>query len=212
MLKLYFAPGACSLAPHIALREAGLDFTLEKVDLRTHQTASGLPFASINPKAYVPALVLPDGQLLTEVGVVLLWIADQVPDLHLAPPRADFARYRLLERLNYLATEVHKGFSPLFTPTLTDDMRVHQKERLLERLALLDRALATEPFLGGDHFDVSDAYLATLLNWARWTQVDLSSLQALVSYKDRVFQRPSVQAAVETEKALRTQTTPRPAS
>lgn len=209
-LLLYFAPGACSLAPHILLREAGLDFDLEKVDLRTHQTAHDEPFRNINPKGYVPALRLADGQLLTEVAVILLYIADQVPELQLAPSPTSFERYRTLERLNYLATEVHKGFSPLFSPQTPDDLKVFIRDRLLQRLEPFDKVLATQPFLTGDRFDVTDAYLVTLLNWTRWTQVDLSTLPNLVAYKDRLLQRPSVHDAIEAEKALRTHTAARP--
>jgi glutathione S-transferase len=208
-LKLYFAPGACSLAPHIALREAGLDHDLEKVDLRTHLTSHEVDFRTINPKGYVPALVLEDGQLLTEVAVILLYIADRVPERHLAPPATSFERYRLYERLNYLATEVHKNFSPLFSPATSDEMRTFIKERLLSRLELLNEALATQTYLGGAQFDVSDAYLITLLTWARWTQVELSTLPALEAYRDRMLAHPSVQDAIATEKVLRTRATPR---
>lgn len=207
---LYFAPGACSLAPHILLREVGLDFDLEKVDLRTHQTTHGDDFHTINPKGYVPALRLPDGQVLTEVAVILLYIADQAPDRQLAPPPASFERYRTLEQLNYIATEVHKGFSPLFSPQVPDDLKAFMRERLLQRLEPLDKTLSTRPFLSGDHFDVTDAYLVNLLNWARWTQLDLSTLPSLVAYKDRLLVRPSVHDAIEAEKALRTHTSARP--
>lgn len=209
-LVLYFAPGACSLAPHILLRELGLDFDLEKVDLRTHQTADGTDFHTINPKGYVPALRLADGQLLTEVAVILLYLADQAPDRQLAPPPASLERYRTLEQLNYIATEVHKGFSPLFSPQFPDDLKAFMRERLLHRLEPFDKLLATRPYLSGDHFDVTDAYLVTLLNWARWTQLDLSELPNLVAYKDRLLARPSVHDAIEAEKALRTHTAARP--
>jgi len=208
-LKLYFAPGACSLAPHIALREARLDYDLEKVDLRTHLTSQEDDFNAINPKGYVPALVLEDGQLLTEVAAILLYIADRVPERHLAPPATTLERYRLYERLNYLATEIHKGFSPLFSPATSDELRLFIKGRLLARLELLNEAVATQTYLGGANFDVSDAYLITLLTWARWTQVELSSLPALEAYRDRMLAHPSVHDAIETEKALRTRTTPR---
>jgi len=208
-LKLYFAPGACSLAPHIALREAGLEHDLEKVDLRTHLTAHDEDFRAINPKGYVPALALEDGQLLTEVAVILLYIADRVPERHLAPPATSFDRYRLSERLNYLATEIHKGFSPLFSPATSAEMRTVVTERLLSRLELMNEAVATQTYLGGAHFDVSDAYLITLLTWARWTQVELTSLPALEAYRDRMLAHPSVHDAIEAEKALRTRTAPR---
>jgi glutathione S-transferase len=208
-LLLYFAPGACSLAPHILLREAGLEFDLEKVDLRTHQTSHGEDFEAINPKGYVPALRLADGQLLTEVAVILLYVADQVPERHLAPAPASFERYRILERLNYLATEIHKGFSPLFSPHTPDDLRPFLRERILARLAPLDLVLAQQPFLGGDKLDVTDAYLVTLLNWARWTQVDLSALTHISAYKERLLAHPAVHDAIEAEKSLRTHTAPR---
>jgi glutathione S-transferase len=209
-LVLYFAPGACSLAPHILLRELGLDFDLEKVDLRSHETGDGTDFHTINPKGYVPALRLPDGQVLTEVAVILLYLADQAPDRQLAPPPASFERYRTLEQLNYLATEIHKGFSPLFSPQFPDDLKAFMRERLLQRLEPLDKLLADHAFLAGDHFTVADAYLVTLLNWARWTQLELGELPNLVSYKDRLLARPSVHDAIEAEKALRTHTAARP--
>lgn len=210
-LLLYFAPGACSLAPHILLREAGLDFDLEKVDLRTHQVANG-DYHLINSKGYVPALRLGDGQLLTEVGVILLYIADQVPDRHLAPPPTSFERYRVLERLNYLATEIHKGFSPLFSPQTPDELKPFIRQRILQRLELFDQTLAHQPYLGGDRLDVTDAYLVTLLNWARWTQVDLSPLAHIAAYKDRMLAHPTVHEAIEAEKTLRTHTSARPSS
>ena len=209
-LVLYFAPGACSLAPHIALREAGLDFDLEKVDLRTHLTADGADYRQVNPKGYVPALKLADGQILTEVGPILLYIAAQAKERRLAPEPTSFAWYRTIERLNYIATELHKSFSPLFSPQTPEEMRQAQKEKILLRLGLFEAVLATQPFLGGDHFDVSDAYLVTLLSWTRWTQVDLSSLPQIVAYKDRLLARPTIHDAIEAEKAARTHTTARP--
>lgn len=209
-LTLYFAPGACSLAPHAALRAAGLDFTLEKVDLRSHLTASGQNFYEINEKGYVPVLTLADGQTLTEVPVLLLYIADQVPERGLAPPATSFERYRLMERLNYLATEVHRIWTMLFSPSTPDEVRPQIRERILQRLALLDKALGHAPFLGGEQMDVSDVYLATLLNWARWTQVDLTVLPNVPAYLERMLTHPTMREAIDAEKAMRTQTNLRP--
>ncbi len=202
-LKLYFAPGACSLSPHIVLREAGLDFELDKVDLRSKHTASGADYAVINPKGYVPALGLEDGQVLTEGTVIVQYLADLAPDKRLIPPAGTLERYRVQELLSYLAMEVHKSYSPLFDSSTTDDQRAHLRERILMRLAPLNERLAHQPFVMGDTFTVADAYLFTLLSWARWVNVDLAGLPHLVAYKDRVAERPAVHAALEAERAAR---------
>jgi len=201
-MKLYFAPGACSFSPHIVLREAGLDFALELVDLRTKLTATGADYRAVNPLGYVPALQLDDGTVLTEVTTIVQYIADLVPEKQLAPPAGTLARYRLMSTLNFLATEVHKTWSPLFRD-LGDDQRTVIVDRLRGRIAHLGQRLESHPFLEGDHFTVADAYFYTLLSWARWTKVDLSDMPSITAYQARIAERPTVSAALAAEKALR---------
>lgn len=201
-MKLYFAPGACSSSPHIVLREAGLDFTLELVDLRTKVTATGADYRAINPLGYVPALQLDDGTVLTEGPAITQYVADLVPDKQLAPAAGTLARYHLISTLNFLATEVHKTWSPLFGG-VSDEQRAIITDRLRGRIAHLGKRLEHQPFLEGDHFTVADAYFYTLLSWARWTKVDLSDLPSITSYQARIAERPAVIAALAAEKALR---------
>lgn len=197
-MRLYFAPGACSLAPHIALREAGLPVELDKVDLRTRRTASGADYTQINPKGYVPALRLDDGTVLTEAGVILQYIADRQPGT-LAPAFGTLERYRLMEWLNFLATEIHKQFSPLFNPKITPEWKDDQLQRLSGRFELLARHLAERPYLLGQAFSIADAYLFTLLRWTKLFDIDLSKWPALQDYVARIEARPAVQAALRAE-------------
>ncbi|MDW8478583.1 MAG: glutathione transferase GstA [Xanthomonadales bacterium] len=201
-MKLYYAPGACSLAPHIALREAGLPFTPVRVDLRRRQTADGQPLAEINPKGYVPVLELDDGQRLTEGIAIAMWIADRAPQAGLAPPPGDFARYRLLEWMTFIATELHKAFSPLFDPQAPEATRARQRERIAARLDFLAPGLATQPFLLGDRFSVADAYLFTVLGWSQYVQFDLAPWPALGAYRERIGARPAVREAMRAEGLL----------
>jgi glutathione S-transferase len=199
-MKLYFSPGASSLPPHIALREAGLSFGLEKVDLRTKKTAADTDYLKINPKGYIPALKFDDGTVLTEVAAILLWVADQVPEKHLVPPPGTMQRYRLVEWLAFLATEVHKQFSPLSNPLSGDELKTRQKELLARRFDYLHKELGGHAFLMGDRFTIADAYLFTLLGWCKWVDIDLGPWPGLAAYVERVAARPSV---VETLKAER---------
>ena len=197
-MKLYYTPGACSMAPHIALREAGLKFDLEKVDLMTKKTESGADFTAINPKGYVPALQLDNGQVLTEVGVVLQYIADQKPGSGLAPAAGTLERYRLMEMLNFISTELHKNFGPLFNPAAGDDAKKAAIEMIGKRLGYLDQQLAGKQYLLGDTFTVADCYLATMLGWCQYAKLDLSAWPNIGAYAGRVMSRPAV---IETMKA-----------
>lgn len=202
-MKLYYAPGACSLSPHIVLREAGLDFTLERVDTKTHKTAAGQDFYAINPKGYVPVLELGDGQRLTEGPAIVQYLADQKPAAQLAPANGSFERYRLQEMLNFISTEIHKQFSPLFNPATLDEARKSQIERLGQRFDLVVQYLGGKPYLFGDTFSVADAYLFTVVNWSKFVKLDLSRWPTLLAYLKRVAARPSVQAALKAEGLLK---------
>jgi glutathione S-transferase len=199
-MKLYFSPGACSLSPHIALREAGLEFELEKVDFATKKTSSGADFLAINRKGYVPALDLGGGQVLTEGPAIVQFIADQKPESKLAPAVGTPARYRLQETLNFISTELHKGFSPLFNPKTPDEYKAIAKENLAKRFNVLAKDLESQPYLMGDTFTVADAYLFTVLQWTHFVKIDLTPWPALVAFMARVGERPAVKAAIEAEK------------
>lgn len=198
-MKLYWAPHACSLSPHIALREAGLPFDLERVDLRTKKTAGGEDYLVINPKGYVPALKLDDGQVLTEGAVIVQWIADQRPDSGLAPPPGSFARLRVQEWLHYIGTELHSRFGPLYGKDTPADYRVSVVDRLTARFRFMAEALARQPFLTGDTFTVADGYaFYTLRSWKRVVSPTLPAA-ALDAFCARVAARPSVIAALGCE-------------
>jgi glutathione S-transferase len=199
LMKLYFSPGACSLSPHIVLREAGLDFELEKVDLRSKQTASGADYNSINPKGYVPALQLDNGQVLTEGPAIVQYVADLVPGKLLAPAAGSMARYRLIEWLNFISTELHKGFGPLFKPNVPQETQHAARENLAKRFAYVAQQLPESGYLTGEHFTVADAYLFTVLSWTAHVKLDLSPWPELRAYIDRVAQRPAVHAALLAE-------------
>lgn len=198
-MKLYFSPGACSLSPHIALREAGLDFELERVDFATKKTRQGDDFTAISPHGYVPALRLDDGDLLTEGPAIVQWIADRVPERRLAPPPASFARVRLQEDLNFISTELHKGFGPLFNKQCPDEWKAVVRTQLGKRFAVVDRRLGLHPYYTGDDFSVADGYLFTVSNWAAYVALDLSPWPNLLAFRARVGERPAVLAALEAE-------------
>lgn len=198
-MKLYYFPGACSLAPHMTLREAGLNVELEKVDLATKKTETGVDFTTINPKGSVPCLRLDNGEYLTECAVLLQWIADQKPGSGLAPAAGTPERYRLMEMLNYIATELHKGFGPLFNPALPDAAKKIALENLQGRLGYINQQLAGKQFLMGSGFTVADCYLATVLGWAGFMKIDLSPWPNLGAYLGRVMARPAVQATMKAE-------------
>lgn len=198
-MKLYFSPGACSLSPHIALREAGLEFQLDRVDFATKKTASGEDFKAVNPKGLVPTLRLDSGEILTEGPAIVQWIADQNPAAGLAPPAGTFARYRLQEILNYISTELHKGFSPLFSKDCPDSWKQVVRDKLGQNFALIDATLAKQPYIAGEAFTVADGYLFTVLGWTRYVNLDLSPYPNIGAYLARVGERPAVQAALVAE-------------
>lgn len=199
MLTLYYSPGACSLSPHIALREAGLTFDLEQVNLKEKKTKSGDDFLKINPKGYVPALKLDSGYVLTEGPAIVQYIADQRPKLNLAPENGSPERYQLQEWLTYIGTEIHKTFSPLFNPATPEDYKGVAKEYLGKRFAYVDGRLKGQDYLTGPHFTVADAYLFTVTNWANFVAIDLSPYPNLKAFQARVAARPKVQDALKAE-------------
>lgn len=197
-MKLYFSPGACSLSPHIVLLEAGLAFTTERVDLREKRTAGGEDFRAINPKGYVPALALDDGTLLTEGPAIVQYLADLAPAAGLLPAVGDVERYKVVGWLNYISTELHKNFSPLFNPAASEDMRAHARKMLSLRLDYVARQLQGQEFLG-TRFSVADAYLFTVLGWADRVQVSLADWPVFEAYRARIAQRPAVVQAMREE-------------
>lgn len=198
-MKLYYAAGACSLSPHIVALEAGIPVELVKVDTKAKRTASDQDYWLINPKGYVPALTLDDGELLTEGPAIVQYLADLKPESGLAPANGTTARYRLQEMLGYINSELHKTYSPLFKPETPDVVREERKEYLRKRYRLLEERLAQHPWLVGDRFTVADAYLFTVTNWARHVALDLSDFPALLDFQKRVAERPAVQTALEAE-------------
>ncbi|HEY0490367.1 MAG TPA: glutathione transferase GstA [Telluria sp.] len=198
-MKLYFSPGACSLSPHIVLLEAGLEFSTEQVDLRTKLDGSGADYTRVNPKGSVPALKLKDGAVLTEGPAIVQFLADLVPEKQLAPLAGSFERYRLIEWLNYISTEVHKGFSPLFKSGASPDARDAAISALAVRFGHVARSLEGRDYLLGDRFTVADAYLFTVLNWTGFTGIDLAPWPALQAFQARVAARPAVQQALRAE-------------
>jgi glutathione S-transferase len=198
-MKLYYTPGACSLAPHIVAREAGLPITLEKVDLAKHTTEAGQDFRAINPKGYVPAIALNDGSLLTEAAAIIQYLADQKPASSLAPANGTTERYRLIEWITFISSEIHKGFGPLWNPTTPDSVKTATKDRLATRFAYLDEALSKQPYLTGETFTIADAYLFTVVNWTNIHAIDISSFKNLAAFQARVAERPKVREALVAE-------------
>ena len=202
-MKLYYSPGACSLSPHIVLHEAGLPFQAVLASTKTHKLQDGTDFYTLNPKGYVPLLELDNGERLSEGPAIVQYIADQVPDKGLAPPAGTMARYRLMEWLTFIGTELHKSFSPLFTPGMPDEAKAIYRERLLRRFTWVDQELASRTWLMGDSFTVADAYLFTVSRWCGIVGVDISGLTHLQPYLARVAARPAVQAAMKAEGLLK---------
>lgn len=199
-MKLYYSPGACSLAPHIILRETGAQFTLEKTDTKTKTTASGANFLDVNPKGYVPVLQIEDGYNLTEGVVIQQYLADRAPEAKLAPAPGTAERLKLEELLVFLTTEVHKAFSPLFAATTPDDYKPLAREKIGQRFDLIEQRLADgRGFLTGETFTIADAYFFTLANWANFVGIDLAKWPNIGRFMQRVAARPAVQAALEAE-------------
>jgi glutathione S-transferase len=198
-MKLYYAPGACSLSPHIALLEAGLPYDLVKVDLRAKKLENGDDFLKVNPKGQVPALALDNGELVTEGPVIVQMIADTVPAKNLAPARDSAERYKLLEWLNYITGELHKNFSPMFNPSIPDEVKNVFRDRIMGKFKYIDAQLAGRDYLMGKQFSVADGYLYTMLRWADGHKFDLSGLKNLMAFKERVGARPKVQEALTKE-------------
>jgi glutathione S-transferase len=198
-MKLFYAPGACSLSPHIVLLEAGLPFTLEKVDLKTKKTEKGADYTTINSKGGVPALQLDNGQVLTEGPAVVQYLADLRPETGLAPPAGSFERYRLMELLNYITSELHKSLGALFNPGISADWKAATLASLDKKFQWLTNYLGNKTYLMGDAFTVADSYLFTVLSWSPHLGIDLVKYHALTAYIARVGHRPKVQEALKAE-------------
>jgi glutathione S-transferase len=198
-MKLYYSPGACSLASHIALREAGLPFEAVKVEGRGQKTAGGEDYSKVTAKGYVPALRLDDGSVLTEGTAILPYVADQNPGSSLAPTAGSMARYRLHESLGYINSELHAKFGPFFIPGTTDEQKAAAKTNLGRRFDFAQAELGNKPFLMGDTFTVADAYLFTVLGWCAFVGIDLGQWPGLKAYHGRIAGRPAVQAALRAE-------------
>jgi len=197
-MKLYYSPGACSLSPHIALLEAGLPYDLVKVDLRAKKLDNGDDYLKVNPKGQVPALQLDSGEVITEGPVIMQIIADKAGK-GLAPARDSLERYKLLEWLNFVTSELHKNFGPMFAPALNDEAKAFFKDRVMGKFRYLDSQLAGRDYLMGKQFTVVDGYLFTILTWAERMKFDLSDMPNLLAYKARVAARPKVQEALTKE-------------
>ena len=202
-MKLFYAPGACSLSPHIVSREAGLPLELVKVDLKAKQYDGGGDYLKINSKGYVPALQLDSGQVLTEGPAIVQYLADQKPDARLAPKNGSAERYQLQEWLNFITSELHKGFSPLFKPNTPDEYKRISRENLSNRIEWLDKQLRGKDYLMGKTFSVADAYAFTVLSWSKPLQFDLSRWANVAAYLARVGARPKVQEALRSEGLLK---------
>ncbi len=197
-MKLYYAPGACSLAPHIALREAGIEFEPVQADIRNKTLPDGSSYLDVNPQGAVPALGLDNGEVLTQNVAIMDYISDQVPDKAMIPTDG-MAHYRVMELLSYITSEVHKSHAPLFNPTATDDARTAARELIAKKYDYLQTRLGEGPYLTGEAFTPADAYLFVMLTWAGPKGVDLSRVPNLVAFHDRVKQRPAVQEAMRVE-------------
>jgi len=202
-MKLYYSPGACSLSPHIVLRESGLPFEPVMTSTKTHKLQDGSDFYAINPKGYVPVLELDNGERLTEGPAIVQYIADQAPAKHLAPAAGTMARYRLQEWLNFTTSELHKTYSPLFNAAVPEEYKAMAKTRLLDRYRWLDAQLEGKSYLMGDSFSVADAYLFTVTNWAKHVDLDLSAMKNVGAFMARVAARPAVQEALKAEGLLK---------
>lgn len=201
-MKLYYSPGACSLSPHIILIEGGFSFDKEKVNFASKKTETDIDYTAINLNGYVPALLLDDGQVLTEGPAIIQYLADRVPEKNLAPPAGTIERYQLMQWLNFISTELHKGFSPLFNAQATAEWKTAVAAQLARRLSAVSQQLEGKVWLMGDDFTVADAYLFTVLGWGQYVDIDMGRWPILKAYQDRVFMRPAVQSAMKAEGLL----------
>lgn len=202
-MKLYYSPGACSLSPHIVAQELGHHLELEKVDIGKKVTQNGEDFSAINPKGYVPALRLDNGELLTEGPVIVQYLADQKPGNDLLPAYGTAERYRVMEMLTYINSELHKTYSPLFAPNTTAEVRKEREDYLRRRYLLIEKQLAGKSYLFGDRFTPADAYLFVVTSWAAYVKLDLSDFPNLMAFQKRASERPAVQAALRAEGLLK---------
>ncbi|AXQ47791.1 glutathione transferase GstA [Pseudomonas vlassakiae] len=198
-MKLFYSPGACSLSPHIVLNELDLPYTVEKVDLKTHTTASGADFYTLNAKGYVPALQLDNGEVLTEGPAIIQYLAEHKPQANLLPPAGTLERARVQEWLNFIGTELHKTLAALFNPSTSPEAKSKTIETFGKRLGFVDKALQGKDYLTGNAFSVADAYLFTIVNWAPMLKIDLSPWPTVVQFQQRVANRPAVQKTLKAE-------------
>lgn len=198
-MKLFYKPGACSLASHITLRESGKDFTLDGVDLMKKRLENGDDFFAVNPKGQVPALLLDDGTLLTEGVAIMQYLADTVPDRQLLAPTSSLSRYKTIEWLNYIATELHKGFTPLFRPDTPEDFKPTVRALLEKKMQYVNDALQDNQWICGSRFSIADAYLFTVLRWAYAVKLNMAELSNIDAYMARMAERPAVAAALKAE-------------
>jgi glutathione S-transferase len=202
-MKLYYSPGACSLAPHIALGEAGIPYATKIVDLKKHALADGTDYYTINSKGYVPLLELDSGERLSEGPAIVQYIADQVPAKNLAPANGTMARYRVQEWLNFITSELHKGVGGLFNPAMPEEGKTVIRARATSRLKWVDEQLEGKQYLMGDVFSIADPYLFTVANWTNYTGIDISGMKNLSAFQARMAARPAVQAAMKAEGLLK---------
>lgn len=200
-MKLYFSPGACSLSPHIVLRETGLPFTLVKADLKAKLLADGADYRAVNPKGSVPALRLANGEVLTEGPAIVQYLGDLAPQSGIVPKAGTMERYRLIEWLNFVSTELHKAYSPLFRPNTPDDYKPVARENIVAKYAIADAALADRPYLLGEAFSAADAYLFVVTRWATPLKLDLSQFKNVAAFMARVSERQAVKDALAAEAA-----------
>lgn len=198
-MKLFYKPGACSLASHITLRESGKDFTLDGVDLMKKRLGNGDDFFAVNPKGQVPALLLDDGTLLTEGVAIMQYLADSVPDRQLLAPTSSLSRYKTIEWLNYIATELHKGFTPLFRPDTPEDFKPTVRALLEKKMQYVNDSLKDNQWICGPRFSIADAYLFTVLRWAYAVKLNMAGLSNIDAYMARMAERPAVAAALKAE-------------
>jgi len=198
-MKLYYSPGACSLAPHIVLQEAGLAVQAIKVSTKTHQLEDGSDYYQINPLGYVPCLVTDSGEMLRETAVLVQYLADLAPQKQLIPAHGSIARYQVQSWLNFISTELHQGLGPLFRPTTPEDYKPVARTRVLERLQWVDSQLAGKAFLMGEQFSVADVYLFVVSGWTSHVGVDIAGFKNLTAFRERIMARPAVQAVMKEE-------------